>query len=195
MASNIYCIVLAAGISRRYGRTKLLEELNGKPLLCHALEAAQTACPGRVCLVTGNDQAAVQDAGQEQADLVVHNPDFRSGIGSSIRCGVRACSGQTDALLIVLADQPLVPAGHLTTMIDTWDGKTTGIVASAYSGTRGAPVLFGRSYFAALADLSSDSGAKTILRDNPAVVRSVNCARAAIDIDTPADLEALLNPR
>jgi molybdenum cofactor cytidylyltransferase len=193
MASNIYCVVLAAGRSRRFGRAKLLEDLLGKPLLCHALEAAQTACAGRVCLVTGNDQAAIHDAGKEHADLVVHNPDFASGIGSSIRSGVTACRRHADALLIVLADQPLVTAAHLSRIISTWDGTTTGIVSSSYSGTDGPPALFGQSYFEQLATLSGDSGAKTVLHQHQTLVRSVSFEPGALDIDTPADLQALLS--
>lgn len=188
-------MVLAAGLSQRYGRTKLLEDFNGRPLLCHALDAAQTACPGRVCLITGNDRAAIHDAGETHADSVVHNPDFASGIGSSIRSGVRECRERADALLVLLADQPLVTAEHLSTLIETWEGEARAIVASAYSGTTGPPVLFGRAYFEMLAALSGDSGAKSVLRENHATVRTVNCAPAAIDIDTPGDLEALLNRR
>lgn len=188
----VYCVVLAAGKSRRYGRTKLLDELRGKPLLCHALEAAQAACPGRVCLVTGSNAEAIHDAGKRLADLVVHNSNFATGIGSSIRSGVSACREHADALLIVLADQPLVTAGHLSRMIATWNNEATRIVASAYSGTNGAPVLFGRSYVEQLENLQGDTGARAILRQNCEMVQSINFEPAAIDVDTPEDLAALI---
>jgi len=191
VAPVVYCIVLAAGESRRYGRTKLLEDLHGKPLLCHTLEAAQAACPGRVCLVTGKDADAVHTAGRRIADLVAHNPDFASGIGSSISAGVSACGEHADALLIALADQPLVTAGHISALIETWDGEATTIIASAYSETIGPPVLFGRSYFEKLGKLSGDKGAKSVLRENPRSVQSVYFEPAAFDIDTPGDLETL----
>jgi molybdenum cofactor cytidylyltransferase len=191
MASNIYCVVLAAGESRRYGRTKLLEAYRGKPLLRHALEAAQIACPGRVCLVTGTDADAIHHAAGGLADTVVHNPAFKSGISSSIRSGVGACGEHADALLIVLADQPLVTAGHLSTLIETWESETSKIVVSAYSETIGPPVLFGRSYFGQLSELSGDSGAKSVLREHRASLRPVSFEPAAIDIDTPEDLQEL----
>ena len=191
MASNIYCVVLAAGESRRYGRTKLLEAYCGKPLLRHALEAAQIACAGRVCLVTGNDADAIRNAAGGLADTVVHNPEFESGIGSSIRSAVDVCSEHADALLIVLADQPLVTAVHLSTLIETWESETSKIVVSAYSETIGPPVLFGRRYFGQLANLSGDSGAKSVLREHGASLRPVNFEPAAIDIDTPEDLQEL----
>lgn len=191
MGAIVHCVVLAAGESRRYGRTKLLDELRGKPLLCHALEAANSVCPGRVCLVTGNDADAISTAGNGLADLVVHNPEFASGIASSIRSGVQACGKHADALLIVLADQPLVTAEHLATIVETWDGAESAIVASAYSETFGPPVLFGSSYFEKLRELNGDEGAKAVLRENHASVQSVQFEPAAVDIDTPGDLETV----
>lgn len=191
LAPVVYCVVLAAGQSRRFGQTKLLEAYRGEPLLCHALEAAQNACPNRVCLVTGNDGDAIHNAAVGRADIIVHNPEFECGISSSIRTGVGACSENADAVLIVLADQPLVTAGHLSMLVETWAGKTSKIVASAYAGTIGPPVLFGRNYFGELVDLNGDSGARSVLRKHGASVQSVGFEPAAIDIDTPADLEEL----
>ena len=191
MASNIYCVVLAAGESRRYGRTKLLEAYRGEPLLRHALKAGQHACPNRVCLVTGNDKDAIENAAGGLADIVVHNPAFKTGISSSIRTGVNACIEQADAVLIVLADQPLVTAGHLSSLIETWRSETSKIVVSAYCETMGPPVVFARRYFEEIAEISGDSGAKSVLQKHGASVLSVRCEPAAVDIDTPADLENL----
>ena len=191
MASNIYCVVLAAGESRRYGRTKLLETYRGEPLLRHALRAAQDTCPGRVCLVTGNDAEAMNRAAGELADTVVLNAEFESGMGTSIRAGVGACSEQADAVLIMLADQPLVTAEHLASMIETWKSDSSKIVVTAYRETIGPPVLFARSHFGELTGLSGDSGAKPILNKHAAVVRSVRFEPAAFDVDTTADFKNL----
>lgn len=195
MAPNIHCIVLAAGQSQRYGRTKLLDELDGKPLLLHVLEAAQATCPGRVCLVTGHDSDAIADAAHGLADLEAHNPDFQTGISSSMRCGVRACREQADAILILLADQPLVSKTHLSGLIDKWNGQANSIIVSAYADTCGPPVLFGSGYFEQLERLHGDTGARNILRENPDAVSSVRCELAQFDIDTPADLDALPSRR
>ena len=190
MPSNIYCVVLAAGQSRRYGRTKLLEELDGKSLLRGTLETAQVACPGSVCLVTGHAADAVFDAARGLADLVAHNSDFETGLGSSIRCGVRACRKNADAILMVLADQPLVTATHLVDLVASWDGNANGIVASGYANTFGPPVLFGSAYFDRLENLEGDVGARQILRHNKAAIVAVRFEEASVDIDTPADLAA-----
>lgn len=193
MPKNTYAIVLAAGQSQRYGETKLLAELHGRPLLQHALAAAQETCPGRVCLVAGHEADRIRDVASSLADLVVVNDAYESGIGSSIARGIAACHGRADAVIVMLADQPLVSGGHLAALLRQWDGQPGSIVATRFSGTDGPPVLFGNGFFDRLERLSGDAGAKSVLRASPAAVTTVAFAQAAVDIDTPTDLDALLN--
>jgi molybdenum cofactor cytidylyltransferase len=91
-----------------------------------------------------------------------------------------------------LADQPLVTAEHLRQLIDSWSGLENEIVATAYSGTQGPPVLFPRDTFDALRSLTGDRGARTILDDSRFSLKTVQFEPAAIDIDTPADLASLV---
>jgi molybdenum cofactor cytidylyltransferase len=193
--NNIYAIVLGAGVSRRFGAPKLLQPWKGRPLLQHALEAAQAACPARVCLVVGHEHAAVSDAAGGLADRIVHNPDYALGLGSSIAHGVRACGDEADAVMLVLADQPLVTPSHLLTIIASWSGNPESIVATQFGDAKGPPVLFGRKHFAALENLSSDVGARQVLQDNAGAVSLVRFEDAATDVDTPADLRDLNAPR
>lgn len=193
--SNIYAIVLAAGASRRFGATKLLQSWRERPLLQHALAAAQGACPGRVCMVVGHEGAAIGDAAGGLADRIVYNPDFEAGLGSSIAHGTRACGDEADAVILLLADQPLVTPSHLAEIISNWSGKPGAIVATKFGDAKGPPVLFGRDFFAALEKLSSDVGARQILLDNADVVDLVRFDSAAIDIDTPDDLHNLTADR
>ena len=191
MTRKVRIVMLAAGRSERFGPAKLLAEYRGKPLLQHALSAAQDACPGDVCLVVGHNAHEVADSAVGLADHVITNEDFATGIGSSIACGVRACREHADAILIMLADQPLVSSTHLAELVKRWTGKPNEIIASRFSGVSGPPVLFASALFDQLEDLHGDIGAREILRRSSSMLRTVEFAAAAIDIDTPEDLEAL----
>ena len=193
MAQNVFTLILAAGQSQRYGRTKLLELVNGRPMLQHALAVAQEVCPGRVCLVTGHESEDITKASANLANQVVLNDEYASGIGSSIAKGVSHLMEDAAAVIIMLADQPLVTAAHIGQIIEKWGSDPDAIVATRFSGLDGPPVLFGQKYFGQLSELTGDAGAKHVLRAHPNAVRTVGFEPAAIDIDTPSDLEALLS--
>lgn len=190
---GIRVIVLGAGKSERFGTAKLLAEFRGKPLLHHSLLAAQGACPGDVCLVVGHKSDEIANSAQGLADIVVANEDYANGIGSSIACGIRACGKQADAVVVMLADQPLVSFSHLSELMQTWTGDPDEIVASGFSGVSGPPVLFASGLFSQLGQLSGDVGARKILDDNAQAVRTVDFEAASVDIDTPEDLQALVD--
>lgn len=187
----VYAAVLAAGRSRRFGRSKLLEMLRGEPLVRRAATLASAVCGERSLLVTGHDGAAVQAAAGDAARFVVVNDRYQEGIGGSIALAANAVSHTADALLLVFADQPLVTAEHLRALVARWSGRENEIVASAFAGTVGPPVLFPRGTFDALGRLRGDEGAKQVLRDPDFDLRTVPFEDAAIDIDTPADLQEL----
>ena len=187
----VFALVLAAGSAGRFGANKLLQSLGDGPLLKRALLAANAAFGGRVVLVTGPDATRVSDAAAGLTDRVVLNPDYAAGIGTSIATGVRACRADSDAIVVMLADQPLVTADHLHALEDEWGGKPGRIVASAYAGTNGPPALFGSTHFDALSLLSGDRGARAVVETNAQAVVTVAFEPASIDIDTPSDLEAV----
>lgn len=183
--------VLAAGTSTRFGETKLVRNLHGKPLVQHALLASQGACEGRVTLVVGHDEAAVIAATSGHSDNVIVNHDHQQGIGTSISAGVGECRDGADAILIVLADQPLVTSAHLIELIDHWSGADDEIIASTFDGVVGPPILFPKKAFDALCELSGDTGAKKILSNDEFHVRSIDFPPAGMDVDTPEDLRKL----
>jgi molybdenum cofactor cytidylyltransferase len=187
----IHVCVLAAGTSSRFGVTKLTQTLNGLPLLQHALIAATGACPERVTLVVGHDQQAVVAASGDLADRTIINDDYRSGMGSSIATAVRTCRKNADAILILLADQPLITAPHLNELIERWSGRNTEIVASHFDGTLGPPILFPSGTYDALGALAGDKGAKSVLTSSDYDVTSVDIPEAGIDVDSPETLRAL----
>jgi CTP:molybdopterin cytidylyltransferase MocA len=188
---TVFAAVLAAGGSRRFGRSKMLESLHDETLVRRAARLAREVCGDCSILVAGHEGSAVTAAAGDAPHFVIVNDRYQEGIGGSIALAARAVSHAADALLLLLADQPLISAQHLRALVSHWDGGENVIVATAYSGTLGPPVLFPRSAFAALGELSGDQGAKALLQSPEFEVRNIPFEDAAIDIDTPADLQKL----
>ena len=188
---TVFAVVLAAGGSQRFGRSKLLEPVQGEPLVRRAANLAHEVCGDCSLLVAGHDRAAVTAAAGDAARFIVVNDRYQEGISGSIALAARAVSHAADALLLLFADQPLVTAQHLQALLTAWGGADHEIVATAFSGIVGPPVLSPRGTYTALSRLSGDTGAKSILQDSRFDVRTVPFEDAAIDIDTPADLERL----
>lgn len=188
---RIFAVILAAGRSRRFGATKQAEILGDVPLVRRAQVTAGAACGGRVITVLGHDWRAVLEAGDRAAGFVVLNDDFDDGMASSIVTAARIAAANADALIVILADQPLVDAAHLESLIMHWSGDPLQIVATAFAGRDGPPVLFPSGAFPDLLRLTGDRGAQDLLRSGRYDVKHVHCEAAATDIDTPADLQAL----
>ncbi|MDH3490534.1 MAG: nucleotidyltransferase family protein [Gammaproteobacteria bacterium] len=189
---TIFAAVLAAGGSSRFGSTKQAVLLDGMPLVWRAVDTAVTVCNNRVLAVIGHDADTVLAAIGSEPCFIAVNEDHGKGLGTSIATAARACRGNADALLLLLADQPLITTQHLRALIDTWSGADNEIVASSYSGTDGPPVLFPSGAFEALESLTGDRGGRALFRDSRFTLRTVPFEPAATDIDTPADLAALV---
>ena len=182
--------ILAAGQASRFGSNKLMQPWRGRSLLSHVLDAAKQACPNPVLVVTGSDAEAINPICAEFAAETVFNPDYANGIGTSIATAARVCEGNADAMLLMLGDQPLVTGAHLRDLVDHWQGDRQRICASGFANTLGPPVLFGSAYFAQLARLTGDGGARELIRNSDRVV-AVDFEPAAIDVDLLADMSEL----
>ena len=175
----------------RFGSTKLVQPYKGRPLVQTALMAAQDACEGHVFLVVGHDQDSVVEASAGLFDKLVVNDDFASGIGSSISACLRVCRDDADAVLVTLADQPLVTGAHIRNLIDTWSGADNEIVTTSFDTISCPPILFPRNAFSALSQLQGDSGAKFLLKSDDFDVSTVEFAPAGFDLDMPLDLHLI----
>ena len=192
MSGNaIFAIVLAAGASSRFGRTKQLEHFEGVPLAAGAVRKAESVCGARTVLVVGKDWREVAAACEPLAGFFVINEAYGQGMASSIACGVRAVADGADAILLTMADLPLVSEEHLSKLAETWRNSPRSIVASAFEDTLGPPVVFPRSDFDALLELEGDHGARQVLEANGDRVLTISCQEAAFDIDRPEDLAGI----
>src|SRR4051794_26263341 len=190
----VAAVILAAGAATRMGKLKQLLPYRGRTLVQHAVDQALQAQFHPVVVVVGAESAAVRSAIASQKSVVVENSYWRSGMGSSISAGVSWLQReQTEAaaIAILLADQPLVTAEHLTEMRSRLHQVAADAVAAEYSGTLGVPALFKRSLFMALSQLPATAGARQLLRQTGLKVDPFPLPEAASDIDTPDDYESL----
>ena len=190
-SSSIYAIVLAAGSATRFGSSKQLAEWNGETLVRRASAVAAKSCGTRTILVTGHDWNAVCSACKPLSGCFVINETHAAGIGTSLALAVRSIRHVASAVIVLLADQPMVSAEHVSNLIEQWSGDEREIVASAYANTCGVPALFASGSFEKLSTLSGDQGARHLLDDPEFEVRYVDFEDAATDIDTVADLARL----
>ena len=192
MSTKTLCaIVLAAGRASRYGSTKQLALLDGEALVARAVRTAERLCGQQTLLVTGNDWINVAAACEPLQGFMVRNPRYRDGLSTSLAQGVRSVRHVAGGVLLMLADQPLVDAAQLQTLIDTWRATPDAICASSYAGTTGPPVIFPARFYADLTKLRGDRGARAVIEANSDQVISISFEKAAIDIDTPGDLRKL----
>jgi molybdenum cofactor cytidylyltransferase len=195
VATVTAAIVLAAGLSRRMGRPKLLLELKGRPVIRHAVERVIAAGLHPVLVVTGAEHDALARALAGLEVQLAVNPTPESGQGSSVGVGVSALPAGTDAVLIALGDQPGVPAEVIPALIEALKQPGKAIAAPRYADGLGNPVLFGSSVFQELLALGGDRGARSVIERDPSRLAVVEVASLMPrDIDTPEDYESLSAP-
>jgi nicotine blue oxidoreductase len=182
--NQIAGILLAAGEGSRLGTPKALVEVGGRRLVDRGVGLLRDGGAGPVLVVLGAADVPVPGA------RAVHNPDWATGMGSSLAAGLRAVPAGCAAAVIALADQPLIGAEAVRRLIAAYRAGAE-VVAAAYGGRARNPVLLARPHWpAVLATAAGDAGARPFLRANPDLVTLVECADVGSpdDLDTPADL-------
>lgn len=189
---GVTAILLAAGNASRMGTPKQLLDYGGKALLRHAAETALASRCSKVIAVLGASAPEVSPVLDGLPVTILVNPRWAEGMGTSIQAGVRAAAESgAEAVILMLADQPLVSSGFLDRLIDVHIASGQVIVSARYAGTVGVPVLFARQYFDSLQALLPSQGCKGLILANPGNAYLVDCPEAEFDIDTPEDYERL----
>lgn len=187
--SAIAALILAAGQSSRLGQPKQLVQLGANTLLRQTvLLALQTGASPVLVVLSPNIAEACHATLQGLDVLLVENSSPHEGMGSSLRVGMAMLAlhaPDTERVLLLVCDQPRLRLDHLLALLHA-DGP---VAAAEYSGRCGVPAVFARQHFAALASVTGDQGARSLLKSLP--VTPVSMPEAAIDLDTPEDLAAL----
>ncbi len=199
-ALRIGVIVLAAGGSTRLGQPKQLLRIEGVPLIVRVVAAALDSPLWPVVVVVGSAAVAIRKELARHPVLIAENPVWMEGMASSLRTGIATLasfSRTLDGALVALCDQSAFSRHTIECLLQKAPPHLDGhIVASRYADRLGAPALFSRTYFPALANLSGDEGARHVISaaSQAGMVTTVDLPELADDIDTPQDLARFGRP-
>jgi molybdenum cofactor cytidylyltransferase len=188
-------VVLAAGMSSRFGTPKQLLAYHGKSLLWHTADVALQTGAWPVVVVVGANGVDVKKEIEGMRSEVVNNESWEEGIASSLRCGltmVQKINPGADGIIFMVCDQPYVTISLLDCLLKAQHETGLPIVASSYQNNLGTPALFHKTFFGELMALKGDTGARNLIRQHEGLVTTVPFAKGGIDIDTRTDYEALL---
>ncbi len=187
-------IVLAAGRSTRMGQPKQLLPFRGRTVLEWVVDNALASTLHRVIVVLGHEAEAVKPLVEQRGVATVVNPSYEAGQSSSLKAGLRALTGEADAALFLLGDQPLITPETIDLIIAAFGDSASPIVIPTFDGRRGNPVLFGRETFHRMETLSGDSGARALFQEYAGEIRTVavNTPSIHFDLDTENDYRRLL---
>jgi nicotine blue oxidoreductase len=187
VSPHVAGVLLAAGAGSRLGQPKATVELGGRQLAGRGVALLRDGGAQPVVVVTG--AIAVDLPGV----LIVHNPDWRSGMGSSLAAGLATVPDGCGAAVVALVDQPLVGPEAVRRLIAAHRAGAS-VVVAAYDGKPRNPVLLAREHWPAVTAMAvGDAGARPFLLAHPALVTLVECGDTGRpdDVDTRADLERI----
>ena len=185
---DIHAVLLAAGRSKRMGRTnKLLLDVDGIPLVRKSAINILNSNVADMTVVTGFDEEKIVDALSGLNVNFVKNVNFREGLSSSLKTGLTNITPSPSAVIICLADMPKIQPEHLNQLIENFDpSKGFEICIPTNKGKRGNPVLIGSRFFPHIFETSGDFGAKHVMMQHPDKIVEVEIGTSDIhlDIDT-----------
>lgn len=196
MSDSIACaaIVLAAGASTRLGQPKQLLKVSGETLLRRTVRlAAESGC-APIFVILGFEADRMRQELRDLEAKPVLNPDWQSGMGSSLRSGIDAVmkeSPEPQKTLVLLCDQPSLSAEILSSLLQTSAEKKSLITASSYAGRSGVPAIFDKELYPDLLKVEGDQGARSVIQRYSDQTSTVEFPSGIIDIDTPTDLANL----
>lgn len=188
-------IVLAAGVSRRMGRNKLLLPYKGKPLLAYVVQQILAARVGPVIVVTGHDASLVAASLKGLSVQIVHNSRYEEGMTSSIQAGIAAASGE--GYMICLSDMALISPGEYALLnrafIKELKLDKACIIQPTYDNQVGNPVTFSAAWREAILANTDPEGCKNIVRSHTENVYQVEMLTSSVlqDVDWPDDYDRL----
>lgn len=184
-------IILAAGASTRMGRSKQLLKIDGQTLLKKTVSTVLSAGVNHTVVVLGANAAEHEKEINDLPVSIIINPNWKLGIGSSIKAGVKELTRtKLDGFFILVCDQPFLTKNHLAELIKKHQSSGCAIVASQYAATIGVPALFSSELISTLLELNHEEGAKQVIKKN--IHLTIPFDKGEIDLDTWSDYQNLI---
>jgi len=188
---HIGAVVLAGGISRRMGQSKVLLPWGGhRTIIEHIIEQLALARVPQITVVTGHRAGEVRQVVSRVGADVVHNDKYTTGeMLSSLKAGLRAMPAHISAALVVLGDQPRIQPKIVAQVMMAYAEGAGDIIAPSYHMRRGHPILIDRRYWAEILDLPEDGSPRDVIDRHKDRIGYVNVDTDSVlrDVDTPED--------
>lgn len=186
---RISLVIFAAGLSSRFGKQKLVQEIRGRKVIEILTETVSNLpLEKKYIVVKKDDEDLKRIVGK--GFIILENPNPEKGMSESIKTAIKALPETSEGIMMLLGDQPLVPASHLEKILVEFESSNRGIAATRYNGEIRNPAIFSRKYFNDLLELNGDIGGRKLFeafRDDIKMVE-LDDGRMLEDIDYPKDL-------
>ena len=185
-------LLLAAGLSKRMGRPKQSVLLAGRTILDLSTEVFLSSCVDEVIVIVDQPHSLKRKTGPRLRYIV--NSDPSRGLSSSLKLGLQAVKGGSEAVIVGLGDKPLVLPETVNALVAAYQRTGARIVVPVHDGNRGNPVLFQRAMFGFILELSGNVGAKEVIgrHEQEVFELPVKDQGILLDIDTPSDIDRAL---
>lgn len=193
---DIAIMILAAGESSRMGEPKQLLPWKDGTLLSNAIKTAKASLANDVFVILGANSKEIRATILEDNIVVLDNPNWKNGLGSSISRGIKyliESSTSYKGVLIMLCDQPFITSAYLNQTIESFNESEEQIIATDYGNQPGVPAIFHTTYFQELIKLNDDYGAKNILEHYCEDLILIDPKGNELDLDTQEDYKTLIN--
>lgn len=193
----IRAVILAAGESRRMGKPKLLLPYGEKTIIETVVERVVSSKVDGTLVILGSERETIEEKIKNFPVKIVLNPEFRSGMLSSVQCGFKTVPEDTRAVLVVLGDQPAISSDIIDVLVEAYQKTGKGIVLPVYEKERGHPVIIDMKYKQEVLELSPDVGLRGTVYSHPEDILEVVVDTTNIlqDIDDAADYERELKKK
>jgi len=185
----INAIVLAAGESKRMGKSKPLLRFNDKTFLDQIISTIGVSDVDRITVVLGANAEMIKNSIDLSGTNIVINKDYQKGQLSSLIAAIEDTPQETDAILVCLVDNPFITKEIINKIIAKFKESNNPIIVPVYNRKRGHPTLFSRSLFSELVNVPKEQGARYVLHSNAEKVLELETSESTIltGIDTPED--------